>query len=252
MSKKLEQEIEKIIHNEITALNRSDIFRSPLVAYSSAHDIRYLKLKEIIGEWHLSPFDLLPDAKSIISYFVPFTKEVVHEPQRVKDGSHLWAEAYQVINIHFEHINEALSSYIISLGHSAKPIPATHTYDPKDMKCMWSHKSAAFIAGLGTFGANRLLITERGSGGRFCTVLTSAPLKVKQNPASDKCLSFSNDSCGLCHEICPVNAFHFDDIDKFSCHRELIKNRENLMENTMLKNVDICGKCISICPFAFI
>ena len=250
MIQNMEKEIAQLIKSEMAALNRPDLFRSPLISYSSADDKRYLELKEIIGDWHSSPFELLPDAKSIISYFVPFTKKVVFEPQNVSNGSPLWAEAYEVINSYFDHINEVLSNHLTSLGFSVKTIPATHNYDPKDLKCKWSHRSAAAIAGLGTFGKNRLLITEKGSGGRFCSLLTSAPLQAEQNPASVKCQRDS--SCDLCHNICPANAFANDDIDKFACLRELAKNRDALVKSTTLKKVDVCGQCASICPYVYI
>jgi len=252
MSGNMEKEIVRIIYDEVLRLNRPDLFRTPIIAYSSASDERYLDLKEIIGDWHLNPAQLLPDVKSAISYFVPFTKEVVYEPKNIKDGSPLWAEAYEVINDYFNHINDALSVYILSQGFSAKTIPATHTYDPKDMKCMWSHRSAAAISEMGTFGLNRLLITEKGSGGRFCTVLTSALLEPKHDSAKAKCRGLIDGSCGLCHKICPVGALSPDGIDMFACNRELLKNRDIFRERTALYETDICGKCISICPYTYI
>jgi epoxyqueuosine reductase QueG len=117
---------------------------------------------------------------------------------------------------------------------------------------MWSHRSAAAIAGLGTFGANKLLITEKGSGGRFCTILTSAVLKANQVPIESKCLYLKNGSCGLCFKICPVNALFPDSIDKFACQNEVNKNEAKPKESTNLQSADTCGKCISVCPFAYI
>ena len=252
MTKNIEHEIEQIIIREMAALNRSDLFRTPLVAFSSAHDKRYAELKEIVGEWHLRPDELLPEAKSVISYFVPFTKTVVSEPKNTEDAPPIWGEAYDIINSYFNHINETLSEYLSGLGFSSQSIPATHTYDPKELKSMWSHRSAAAIAGLGTFGANRLLITEKGSGGRFGALLTSAPLKVEQKPASVKCLYVKNGSCDLCHKICPVGALSHNGIERFVCHDELSKNGKILRARGNFEKADACGKCISVCPVAYI
>ena len=141
----LEKGIEQRIIDSLNELNRSDLFRSPIVAYSSAEDERYSKLKDIIGDWHLNPAELLPDAKSVISYFVPFTKVVALEPKTMVNGSFRWSEAYQEINWHFEQINKAVADYLKNLGFSTKTIQATHTYDPKDLKSMWSHRSSAAI-----------------------------------------------------------------------------------------------------------
>ena len=149
-------------------------------------------------------------------------------------------------------VNDAITVFLEGLGYTNKTIKATHTYSPEDLKSMWSHRSAAAIAGLGAFGANRLLITEKGSGGRFCTVITSANLKANTDPIENKCLYIKNGSCGLCFKICPVDALKPESMDKFRCQDELNKNEKNLKENTNLQSVDICGKCISICPVAYL
>lgn len=248
----LELEIQTIIEKKIEDLGREDLFRSPLVAFSSAEDERYEELKHQIGEWHKTPKELLPEAKSVISYFVPFTKKVVKEPKMVKDGSALWSEAYQEINAYFEIINEEVQKFLESRGYLATTIRATHTYDPKDLKASWSHRSAAVIAGLATLGANRLAITEKGSAGRFCTVITSAPLKGTTEPVEEKCLYKKNGSCGLCFQICPVGALKPEGMDKFACQDELNKNEAMIQKTTNLKVADTCGKCISVCPFAYI
>jgi len=253
MEKKMEKEITKIVVDEVAALNRSDLFREPLVAFSSAEDPRYGELKSIIGEWHHHPKELLPEADGIISYFVPFTEEVAKEPNTTKDGSPLWGEAYVVINEYFNRINERVSSYIKEQGYKAAVIPATHTYSPEDLKSMWSHRSAAVIAGLGAFGANRLLITEKGSGGRFCTVLTSAPLKGEKEEDEVRCLYLKSGSCGLCSKVCPVNALDLDGgFRKFVCQDELFRNQRLLEISNGIYGADACGKCISICPVAYL
>ena len=247
----LEKEIANIIDDKIVELDRPDLFRKPLVAFSSAADEKYTELKETIGQWHLTPKEVLPDAKSVISYFVPFTKNVVLQPKEVKDGAPFWEEAYAIINSHFDNIGEAVSNYLTEHGFSAKTIHATHTYDPKDLKSTWSHRSAAAIAELGAFGANRMLITEKGSGGRFCSVLTSAELKKKQAPIRKKCLYITDGSCGLCFKICPAKALTPDGIDKFSCQDEINKNGMMQSKNTDYI-ADTCGKCVSVCPVAYV
>ena len=144
----LESGVEKIIEDKVKALGRPDLFRPPLVAFSAADDERFQELKHLIGDWHLTPKELFPEAKSVISYFVPFTKEVVMNPRKMKDGSALWSEAYQEINAYFDVINEAIKSHLESEGYLVMTIKSTHTYDPKDLKATWSHRSAAVIAGL--------------------------------------------------------------------------------------------------------
>lgn len=248
----MEAQIRKIIGDKLSDLNRPDLYREPLVSFSDADDPKYIQLKDIIGDWHLTPKELLPTAKSVISYFIPFTKEVAKAPRKAAYPSPLWGEAYQEINNHFNIINKAVSDWLMAQGHKALTLEPTHTYDPKDLKCKWSHRSAAVIAGLGEFGANRLVITEKGSGGRFCTVITSASLHNTAAPVQNKCLYKKDGSCGACFKICPANALKPDGMAKFTCQDLLFDNERKLQASAGLKSADICGKCISVCPFSYI
>lgn len=240
-------DIKKIIIEKTASLNRQDLLRKPLVGFSQADDIQYDQLKEKIGDWHLNPAELLKDAKTVISYFVPFTKDVAADPKKNSGGSALWGEAYAVINPYFDEINSSIIEYLNNMGYSAAAIKATHTFDPKDMQSMWSHRSAAAIAGMGKFGANRLVITEKGSAGRFCTVLTSAVIHKELNQVEERCLYNRNRTCGLCFEICPVHALMSNSFNKFAC--QYVCNTNQIQDK---HGSDTCGKCISVCPLAYI
>ena len=164
----LELEIQKIIEAKFAELNRPDLIRKPIVAFSSAHDPKFEALKEIVGPWHQLPTDFLPEAESVISYFIPFTKEVALGPKNEPDGCPVWSEAYILINQHFHVVNQAVQDYLESQGYAAAQIRPPKAYDPETFHAVWSHRSAAVIAGLAAFGANNLAITDKGSGGRFC------------------------------------------------------------------------------------
>lgn len=248
----MEKLITEIIINAVEELKRPDLFRKPIVAFSDADDPRYEELKTLIGDWHCNPEEILPGAKSVISYFVPFAKGVAGEPRQCADGSFKWSEAYQEINKYFDLIGSRVVFALEEAGFEGKTIKATHTYNPATLKSVWSHRSAAVIAGLGTFGANKLVITEKGSAGRFCTVITTADLKASDVVPRTKCLYFKNGSCGLCFKVCPVNALDSDFNHKFDCQDELNKNERKMKEHTDLISADTCGKCISVCPFAYI
>lgn len=249
----MEREIERIIRAEMEALNRPDLFREPLVGFSSAQDPRYEELRQLVGDWHRTPVELLPSARSVVSFFVPFTQAVVAAPVTVRGEAPLWAEAYVIINAYFERINAALAQYLAGLGFEAESIPATHNYDPKTMKAAWSHRSAAAVAGLGAFGANRMLITEKGSGGRFCSLLTSAPLRAEREPAPNRCLYLRDGSCGLCFTICPVQALEAEGFRKFDCQDEQNKNKNGRNQEEPAKyRAGTCGKCISVCPVSYL
>lgn len=244
----LNENIVSIIVEEVGNCNRSDLFRSPICAFSSADDERYNQLKTIIGDWHCNPNELLTDAKTVISFFVPFTKNVVKSAKVEEPVSAIWGEAYVVVNDLFNIIGVKVGDYLETQGFSAMTIAATHTYDPEKLQSMWSHRSAAAISGLGSFGANRLIITEKGSAGRFCTILTSADLEISMTPAEEQCLYNIKGTCLACERSCPVQALKVDTFEPFVCHEHLLNN-EGLLHDVGF--CDVCGKCIAYCPKAF-
>lgn len=248
LSTRMKQTIIKAVQD----INRPDLFREPLIGFSSANDPSYQELKTIIGPWHRLPGELLDEAVSVISYFVPFTRAVVMGPTSTVDASYVWGEAYQEINRQFPVIDQLVSELLHDYGFQTQTVPPSHTYDPVDLQCYWSHRSTAVIAGLGRIGANRMVITDKGSGGRFCSIITTAHLEPNQTVAKERCLWHINRSCQKCFDICPVNALGPDVMDKFACQDLLNKYEADLIRTTALESADACGKCISVCPVAYI
>lgn len=245
----LVESIETIVREAVEKAGRPDLFRAPLCGFSAADDPRYHALKTIIGEWHRDPAELLPEARSVISFFVPFTQTLPAAAREAEPVSPLWGEAYVVLNNLFDAVGKELAGFLTGQGYAALPIASTHTYDPEKLQSMWSHRSAAAISGLGSFGANRLLITEKGSAGRFCTVLTSAQIAPSPSPAPERCLHHINGSCLLCVKSCPVHALKPDSFEPFVCNGRLLENADRL---SAIGFCDVCGKCIANCPAAFL
>ena len=54
------------------------IYDSPIFAFGHADDELYSKYKspDIIGSHFLTPAEWLPDAKTVISFFLPYTKQI--------------------------------------------------------------------------------------------------------------------------------------------------------------------------------
>ncbi len=244
-------DIINLINSELDKINRYDLFRSALVSISDPFNPLYLQLKSLIGPFHKNPDEIFPEVKSIISYFIPFTKEVTVSPISSPNIAHKWAESYILLNSAFDIINNSLYDYFKSLNYESMGIAGTHTYDPKNLQSMWSHRSAAVISGLGDFGANRLVITDKGSSGRFCTFLTSAKIEPTNTTTKTYCLYKKNGSCLICLDKCPVSALKQDTFDRFNCHDNVLIKNAKLMNDT-IGFADACGKCISSCPYAYI
>ena len=54
------------------------LYDPPLVGFGSADDPLFdaFKKPDVVGPWHMSPKEWLPDARTVISFFFPTSKEV--------------------------------------------------------------------------------------------------------------------------------------------------------------------------------
>jgi hypothetical protein len=70
----------------------------PLAGFADADDPLFEKLEVWVSDTHLLPKDLLPNARSVITSFIPFKKETVLSNQGGKKASSEWAKAYLETN----------------------------------------------------------------------------------------------------------------------------------------------------------
>lgn len=245
----LEQEITAFIDRGVAQAERPELMRQPLVAFSAADDPGYGQLKTLVGPWHLLPEDLLPGCRSVISFFIPFAQEVSRDCAAAQNVSPLWGQAYLEVNSLIDRLGPALASWLERQGYQAHAVSATHNYDPKTLRAAWSHRSAAALAGLGSWGDNRLLLTAKGSAGRLGSVLTTARLSPGQQ-APEQCLH-----CSSCRGACPLGLLQEvgDGFDKAACNSRLQANSAWLLEQGHDQGLfDVCGKCVGACPLAYV
>jgi len=144
-------------------------------------------------------------------------------------------------------ISEEMIRYLKDRGIEAATVKATHTFDEKTLKSGWSHRSAAYISGLGRFGVNRMLITPVGCAGRYGTVIMSQEVPADKRMAEELCTYYKNGKCLECIKACPANALDINGFDKFKCYDNLLENAKEFAD---IGFCDVCGKCISFCPSA--
>jgi len=245
----LKKELTDLVVKSVNESERKDLFREPLVGFSSAADPLYRQLKEIIGPEHLYPDDILPEAKTVVSFFIPFSKKVVTSNRKQEAVSMEWAESYVEANKLISEISSKMIEYLEGRGISATTVKATHTYDEKTLKCGWSHRSAAYIAGLGKFGVNRMLITRKGCAGRYGSVIVSYDITPDKRTDEEYCVYYKEGTCLNCIKACPVGALDIEGFDKFKCNDRLLENAKLF---TDLGCCDVCGKCVVAGPCAII
>ncbi len=245
----IREEIVEIINNSLLESEYREFFREPLVTFSSAKDPLYRELKDIIGPHHILPQDILEDAKTVVSFFLPFSEALVLSNKKNEEVSYEWAKSYIVTNSLINNIAKNIIEYLKKKEIRASTIKATHNFDAETLKASWSHRSAAYISGLGRFGINRMLITDKGCAGRFGSVIMAYEIEADERPEKHHCIYYRNEGCLKCIEACPVSALHIDGFDKFTCYDQLIKNSEKFKDIGLC---DVCGKCIAHCPLAII
>lgn len=202
------------------------LFDEPLVGFGSADDPLFEAYKQpgVVGPWHLSPREWLPEARSVVSIFFPMS-DAVRESNRRREGraSTLWAYARIEGQSYIASFMGALEAWFRAEGAAAcapslderqrmivggKGIEGFAELDDRSYGSRWSERHAAYACGLGTFGLSRGLITERGMAGRFGSVVVGEAFPVDVRPYSgidEYCIM-----CGACIDRCPVGAISLE------------------------------------------
>jgi epoxyqueuosine reductase QueG len=223
-------------------------WEEPLISFASADDPLFLKLKSVISETHSLPTELLKDAETVISYFIPFNKEIPLSNVNGQNCSEEWAIAYVETNKLISDLNEFLQKKLEKQKFKSIVLPPTHNFDETKLISDWSHKHVAFIAGLGKFGLHHMLITEKGCCGRLGSLITTAKIKPTKMQEKECCLYKQNESCKKCVENCGFNALRIDSFDRHRCYEVCLSNADSYSK---LGLADVCGKCISVVPCSF-
>jgi len=229
------------VEREVAIADTKTRYRQPLVGFAEVKREDFQRLREIVGEHHLLPDDLLPGAQSVVAFFLPFSKEVVRANRRSPYVAREWAVAYVETNKLLSHICEVLVRALKEKGIEAAWQPPTYDFDKEKLVARWSHRSVAALAGLGSFGLNRLLITDSGCAGRYGSLLLKAKLPPSASEAKERCLYFYDGSCLKCVQRCPVNALtEKGEFDRAACYKYLLEVDAFFND---LPLTDVCGKC---------
>jgi epoxyqueuosine reductase QueG len=244
----MHSEIIKTINSTISDYeninNLNNMWREPIIEIISAKNEKLQDLKQIVSLEHLLPFDILPDAKSIISFFIPFDEKIVKSNINGTMASKEWAEAYIKTNDLIKTINDKIEELMGKNGYKTGKIPATHNFNEKTLMSNWSHRHIAFIAGMGTFGLNNMLITEKGCCGRFGSIIINCEIKNYKDTGKvkEKCLNKLNGNCGICQKRCVANAYKNNSFNKEICYKQCLDNAEYYKDTAGY--ADVCGKCL--------
>ena len=248
MRGKIQDFIKKIVKNYRTENRTITDWDEPLVAFADANDPVFFELKTVVSESHNLPTDLLKDAETVISYFIPFKREIVLSNVDGRNCSKEWAIAYIETNELILDLNLCLSEELEKSDFESFVLPPTHNFDEKKLISDWSHKHIAFIAGLGKFGLHQMLITEKGCCGRLGSLITNAVIEPTKIRDREFCLYRYEKTCRKCVEKCVFGALRVDSFDRHKCYEICLSNAKLYSK---LGSADVCGKCICAVPCSF-
>lgn len=244
----IEREIRSFVEKYRKVHQTETIWREPVVAYAAADNPLFETLKKTVSSTHSTPRELMNNAQTVISYFLPFDKGIARDNRGGDMCSRGWALSYVETNALIVALNGYVARILSESGYDAVMLPPTHNFDTTKLISDWSHKHVAYIAGLGTFGIHTMIITEQGCCGRLGSIITSAPMEASERPNREFCLYYYDGSCKKCIEKCINGALTVDGFNRQKCYGVLLKNMEI---HAALGYADACGKCISIVPCSF-
>ena len=157
---------------------------------------------------------------------------------------------YRTTNTKLDLLALDAVDFIEAQGYSALPIAASQsTNTDKDAyRGVFSHKTAAVLAGLGFIGKNALFITpEYGSKIRLATVLTDMPLSPEFPVMTRGC-----GSCEICKNACPAKAITGNNYAYGEARDTVLDARRCSEHMKTYKDIGrgaVCGICMRVCPY---
>ncbi|MPM01864.1 hypothetical protein SDC9_48104 [bioreactor metagenome] len=227
------------------------IYDDPIFAFGSSGDAYFARLKNpgAIGEHFILPSQWLPEAKTVISFFLPFSQDV--KKGNRKDllwPSDEWLHGrYEgqamlgklCLHLKSELENAGYRSIVPSMEEKfwcSDGFLSKSAHGASSFTSNWSERHVAFVCGLGTFSLSKGLITSKGVCGRFGSIVTELSLPPDRRAYTElyeNCIL-----CGKCAKNCPAAAISLETgKDHAICSRFL---NETLQKHSPRYG---CGKC---------
>lgn len=266
----MSEDIKKKITDEITAFvayeNEKNemgyIWQEPIVGFADVKHPYVRKLKDIVHDQHQMPEDVIPGASAVIVYFIPFAEWIAGSNRNKGLASSEWAQSYEETNAMFGRLNEHIVDVVHKIGYEAAVAPESKVFYRDEVISHWSFRHFAYAAGIGTFGLNNMLITDKGCAGRINTVVTDLDIECGEPKNEEACLYKRNGSCGLCVIKCPAKALTKEGFDRNKCFEQCLKNAavydsfgnsyaSGPEDSIKGSGSEVCGKCIAGLPCTY-
>ncbi len=186
------------------------------------------------------PDAIFPGTRTVIVIGIP-----VSLPALETAPSIWYLEEYKAVNALLDAGTHRIAAFLNSKGCASVAIPrdgyGTVSILKEKPVAFFSHRHAAFLAGLGNFGINNVILTRKfGPRARFASVFSTEvipPDPVIEDPFCIECMQ--------CVKACPVGALPGRDYPKALTDKRSCATRS---EELAKRYAAPCGFCIRVCP----
>jgi epoxyqueuosine reductase QueG len=211
----------------------------PLVGFASAKN------------WDMPPFEpwvpqqfrpqaIWPEVKSVIVIGIPVNLPIIETAPSI-----WYHELYRTVNTLLDTNAFRIATFLNDQNFPSVNLPrdgyGSITVLKEKPVAFFSHRHAAFLAGLGTFGINNMLLTPQfGPRVRFTSIFTTA--QISPDPVMEENLCVK---CMRCVNACPVKAIKGADYPDGLSNKITCATRSEALHKRFISP---CGLCIKVCP----
>lgn len=219
------------------------VWGEPIVGFGDARSPRFAELRTLVHPDHYLPEDILPGATTVVSYYLPFTKDVARGNISGDLASPEFAYTVALTNSIAMELADEVATDIRAYDYEAE-IPEWGRIDG-DIVSRWSQRHVAYLCGMGTWGINNMIITDEGCCGRFFSIVTNLDVEPDPIPEEERCSYRRDGSCGVCMQKCRAHAITPGGFDRWACDRHGDEARRRY------GGLNVCSKCIVGMPCSF-
>ena len=225
-------------------------FGEPLVGYAdSRNPIFDMYFSRTICD---HPKRIYRPGNTVVVHFVPYAPEITESNRGGSAPSSQWLDAFNDSMWLSMRLNGVVRDALDTVGRLSSCTNTPTDWDEKLCREVWSHKLAAYAAGMGQFGPAGCFCTEHGFAGRFGSIITDGqyaePFEILSSDQLEAvyqeirrqycCQEVKGVQCSQeMIKACPAAAISEKGIDRKKCQSYCKSIDEHI------PSPEVCGKC---------
>jgi epoxyqueuosine reductase len=224
---------------KITIKRRCEELDIPLAGFAPADRWDNPPFEPWVPE-EFRPRAIFPEAKTVIVIGLPVNLPIIETAPSI-----WYYELYRTVNTLLDIDGYRIASFLNNEGFPSVGVPRDGYGSITQLKerplAFFSHRHAAYLAGLGNFGINNTLLTKKyGPRVRFTSIFTAADIPPDSIMEDSLCTR-----CMRCVNACPVKAIGAEGYPTGLIDKKACATRSEALSK---RYISPCGLCIKVCP----